>query len=713
LLFFFVFRFSFFFFFFFFFLSLSLSAEIDFTVVEDPGLQQINSSYCRHPFVTCFSQTQQIIAIRIENTRLLGTLSIDPLTAQTLAPALADFKISNCLLTGSIPNEIGMLTALTALDLSFNRLTGSIPATVDRLLSHRLQSLRLDRNRLADDVSEGRFGDGQLQVCSLFVSSVDERNCLESCTSKCCSDTSMLYCLNEPAVLARAACPFDATATVGAGVSCVSEPAPAASPQSIAFTGTGIVSFATLKSVPAQPLARGHSHVLWFRTNTATPSGVLVWSKHSYIRFVNGALTFTNMGGSFMHRGAFVPNRWYSVVAQTNTLGTRIFVDCDARASRCPQSAVGAPAVAPCSSCSCEVSVGGFCTSDPTQQARFTGHVDNYRFFGGVVEPLQIGAITAAQNNAVVIDTGRGRVRGVWLPVRDDGDFFGESAVYSTTNQSTFSWTATIVKGGWHQLETWLVKNATFSRAARYTVLFGGTLMTFQVDQSSSSGRWVAVAPQGLLIAAGTVVQVVLHNDGNQVVGADAVRFTFVQAQPPSDVVLPTGVPSTETPLPPVSGVGVETTSTTSTSDPSAPSSPLMASSSFSTPELAAAIVVPILVVVCLLGLVVVARMLRQRRQASREPHVPEPSESFVGVARRRPTVMTTGTMGVPQVPPPNASSSTPEADTRTVTAVRRVTQFNAGTTGAISVPCTVYETPEFKTTQVPGQGYENPDTPL
>lgn len=685
--------------------------------MDDPALQQINSSYCRHPFVTCVPATQEIAAIHIENTQLRGTLSIDNLTAQTLAPALGSFKISNCLLTGSIPRQIGMLTALTAVDLSFNRLTGSIPAAVDRLLTYRLQSLRLDRNRLADDVSEGRFADGQLLACSLMVASADERNCLDRCSSKCCSDTSMLYCVAEPLVLARAACPLDAGVALGAGVACVSEPAPAASVQSLAFTGAGIATFSALKTTPPEPLAAGHSHVLWFRSNAATPSGVLVWSRHSYIRFVDGALTFTNTGGSFVHRGAaFLPRRWYAVVAETNRLGTRIFVDCDARASRCPQSAATTSPVPPCPACTCEVSVGGFCTSEAAQQERFTGHIDNYRFFGGVVEPLQIGAITAAQSNVVLVDTVRGRARGVWLPVRGDGDFFGESAVYSTASQSTFTWAATIINGGWHQLETWLVKNATFSRAARYTVLVGGTEMTFQVDQVSEVARWVAVAPQGLMIPAGSTLQVVLHCDGNQAVGADAIRFVFVQAQPPSDAVLPTGVPSTGT-IPPQPGA--ESSVTTAAG---APESPLMSPPSLllSTPELAAAIVVPILVIVCLAGLVVVARMFRQRRQSTREPHVPEPSESFVSVARRRPTLMTAaGTIGSPigvPLPPPIAGGGAADGgDTRTVTAVRRVTQFStSSTTGAISVPCTVYQTPEYKTTQVPqGQGYENPDTPL
>ncbi|XP_052177424.1 probable LRR receptor-like serine/threonine-protein kinase At1g53430 [Diospyros lotus] len=57
--------------------------------------------------------------------------------------------LRNCLITGPIPNYIGELPALKTLDLSFNKLTGRIPGTLDNL---KLKHLLLTNNSLSEAI---------------------------------------------------------------------------------------------------------------------------------------------------------------------------------------------------------------------------------------------------------------------------------------------------------------------------------------------------------------------------------------------------------------------------------------------------------------------------------------------------------------------------------------------------------------------------------
>jgi len=86
---------------------------------------------------------EQVVQLRLTSNKLTGSIptELGNLTALTF------IDLSGNQLSGAIPTELGNLTALNNLVLSRNNLTGSIPAELGNLTA--LRSLRLGRNQLS------------------------------------------------------------------------------------------------------------------------------------------------------------------------------------------------------------------------------------------------------------------------------------------------------------------------------------------------------------------------------------------------------------------------------------------------------------------------------------------------------------------------------------------------------------------------------------
>ena len=69
---------------------------------------------------------------------------------------------SSTVLTGTIPSQLGKLTALTYLDLSHNQLTGPIPSALGKLTA--LTFLNLDENQLTGPIPSALGESGELTV---------------------------------------------------------------------------------------------------------------------------------------------------------------------------------------------------------------------------------------------------------------------------------------------------------------------------------------------------------------------------------------------------------------------------------------------------------------------------------------------------------------------------------------------------------------------
>jgi len=79
---------------------------------------------------------------------------------------LSDFQNRNNGLKNSIPNEIGNLTALQLLELSFNSLAGNIPKSIRNL--RNLKALRINGNQLSGEIPEELFELSELQIIQLI-----------------------------------------------------------------------------------------------------------------------------------------------------------------------------------------------------------------------------------------------------------------------------------------------------------------------------------------------------------------------------------------------------------------------------------------------------------------------------------------------------------------------------------------------------------------
>ena len=86
---------------------------------------------------------EQVVQLRLTSNKLTGSI---PAELGNLT-ALSFLDLSGNQLSGPIPTELGSLTALSNLVLSRNNLTGSIPAELGNLTA--LRSLRLGRNQLS------------------------------------------------------------------------------------------------------------------------------------------------------------------------------------------------------------------------------------------------------------------------------------------------------------------------------------------------------------------------------------------------------------------------------------------------------------------------------------------------------------------------------------------------------------------------------------
>jgi Leucine-rich repeat (LRR) protein len=142
-------------------------------------------SPCGWNGVTC--SNNRVVSLSVNNNNLVGSIppEIGKLTALTslliannsnltgsIPPeignltALTNLQISsNSKLTGGIPTEIGNLTKLQSLNLTVNQLTGSLPTSIGNLVN--LTSLIMNQNKLTGSIPDTLGNLSKLQTLSL------------------------------------------------------------------------------------------------------------------------------------------------------------------------------------------------------------------------------------------------------------------------------------------------------------------------------------------------------------------------------------------------------------------------------------------------------------------------------------------------------------------------------------------------------------------
>ena len=144
----------------------------------------------------CHGSGQQVDSIDLDTDNLRGTIP-DELGLLT---ALTTLYLYGHQLTGTIPTQLGQLTALTLLDLSVNQLTGTIPT--DLTLLTNLNSLLLEFNNLTGQVPSGFCAapfpdwraDGAFGNNGLSADCISGVQC--GCCNSCYDESGSGFCWN-------------------------------------------------------------------------------------------------------------------------------------------------------------------------------------------------------------------------------------------------------------------------------------------------------------------------------------------------------------------------------------------------------------------------------------------------------------------------------------------------------------------------------------
>ncbi|KDO39003.1 hypothetical protein CISIN_1g046544mg, partial [Citrus sinensis] len=119
----------------------------------------LTSSTPELSFLSSLSNCKSLTFIHLSDNPLDGILS--KTSIGNLSHSLKDFYMSNCNVSGGIPEEITNLTNSITIDLGGNKLNGSIPITLSKL--QKLQGLGLDDNKL-----EGSIPDSICRLTELY-----------------------------------------------------------------------------------------------------------------------------------------------------------------------------------------------------------------------------------------------------------------------------------------------------------------------------------------------------------------------------------------------------------------------------------------------------------------------------------------------------------------------------------------------------------------
>ncbi len=109
------------------------------TAISLPGnllTGELTDDFLKFPYLT---------ALNLNDNRLTGSLS-DLLAGEPLSVNLAALNLGKNQLTGTVPAAVSKLTALTDLDLSYNRLSGMEQALPEAITGLNLQNQTLDRD---------------------------------------------------------------------------------------------------------------------------------------------------------------------------------------------------------------------------------------------------------------------------------------------------------------------------------------------------------------------------------------------------------------------------------------------------------------------------------------------------------------------------------------------------------------------------------------
>jgi 5-methylcytosine-specific restriction endonuclease McrA len=153
----------------------------------------------------------------------------------------------------------------------------------------------------------------------------------------------------------------------------------------------------------------------------------------------------------------------------------------------------------------------------------------------------------------VVIDNNEATYVGVWPLVEGSPEAYGGDFQYNEnepgSGSDTATWTPNLPEAGDYKVYVWWVANANRATDAPYTITYAGGSVTIDVNQQINGSQWNYLGTYPF--AAGTTGSVVLSDDANGYIIADASKFELVD---PDKLIMDNGEATYAGDWPSVSG---------------------------------------------------------------------------------------------------------------------------------------------------------------
>ncbi len=155
----------------------------------------------------------------------------------------------------------------------------------------------------------------------------------------------------------------------------------------------------------------------------------------------------------------------------------------------------------------------------------------------------QVHSANGEEPSAIVVDNTAGSFTGTWGASTSVGGYFGSNyqAQAAGSGANSFTWTPSIPSTGSYKVYARWTQHPNRSTHAVYTVNHAGGATTVTVNQEANGGTWQLLGT--FTLNSGTGNTVVLADQGDGYVIADAVKFTPDGAAPSTATWTPT-IPS-------------------------------------------------------------------------------------------------------------------------------------------------------------------------
>lgn len=157
---------------------------------------------------------------------------------------------------------------------------------------------------------------------------------------------------------------------------------------------------------------------------------------------------------------------------------------------------------------------------------------------------MRFSSVTAAEE--IIVDNPDATFVGYWRPSAYQPGYIGTNYMFAAAGDgsATCTWSFTVSVGGEYEVFARWTSSSNRATNAPYTVYSADSPQTIRINQEANGGTWYSLGTYYFTSSH----SVVLSNDANQYVIADAIRLVSTGTQPPGEVNYLSISPSAFTP---------------------------------------------------------------------------------------------------------------------------------------------------------------------